>query len=104
MADDRPSAPQPLPVVPLYSTKTCCPPCTYCTAGCVGPVPQSHWSHFKPQFAGRPDEDAEAILLRLNDWMDTYAFQDGVKVQEFCLTLVGETKLWYEWLRPIAVD
>ena len=38
----------------------------------------------------------------MNDWMDTHAFQEGVKVQCFCLTLVGE--LEYEALRPINVD
>ena len=42
--------------------------------------------------------------LRTNDWMDTHAFQEGVKVQCFCLTLVGEARLWYESLRPINVD
>ena len=36
--------------------------------------------------------------------MDTHAFPEGVKVQQFCLTLVGETRLWYESLRPIALD
>ena len=36
--------------------------------------------------------------------MDTHAFQEGGKVQRFCLTLVGETRSWYESLRPIAVD
>ena len=36
--------------------------------------------------------------------MDTHAFPEGVKVQHFCLTLVGEGRLWYESLRPINVD
>ena len=27
-----------------------------------------------------------------------------VKVQRFCLTSVGEARLWYESLRPLAVD
>ena len=36
--------------------------------------------------------------------MDTHAFQEGVNVQCFCLTLVGEARLWYESLRPINVD
>ena len=67
-------------------------------------MPQLNWSYFKPEFTGKPDEDVEADLLMINDWMDTYAFQEGVKVQQFCLTLVGETKLWYESLRPIALD
>ena len=28
----------------------------------------------------------------------------GIKVQRFCLTLVGEARLWYESLTPIDVD
>ena len=38
------------------------------------PIPQMlplNWSHFKPKFSGKPDEDAEAHLLRTNNWMDT---------------------------------
>ena len=46
----------------------------------------------------------EAHLLRTNNWMDTHDFQDQVKVQRFCLTLVGEARLWYKSLRPINVD
>ena len=67
-------------------------------------MPQLNWSHFKPEFAGKPDEDAEAHLHRTNDWMDTLAFPEGVKVQRFCLTFVGEARLWYESLRPIALE
>ena len=29
---------------------------------------------------------------------------EGVKVQCFCLTLIGEARLWYESLRSINVD
>ena len=36
--------------------------------------------------------------------MDTHASPEGVKVQRFCLTLVGEARLLCESLRPIAVD
>ena len=36
--------------------------------------------------------------------MDTHAFPEGVKVQRFCLTLVGEARLWYGQLGPIALD
>ena len=67
-------------------------------------VRQLNWSHFKPEFAGMPDEDVEAHLLRTNDWMDIQAFQKGVKVQCFCLILVGEARLWYESLKPINID
>ena len=38
---------------------------------------------FKPQYSGKPDEDAEAHLLRINNWMDTHRFPDQVKVQIF---------------------
>ena len=33
--------------------------------------PQLNWSHFKPKYAGKPEEDIETHLLRRNDWMDT---------------------------------
>ena len=46
--------------------------------------PKLKWSHFKWEYAGKQEEDAEAHLLRTNDWMDTYDFQDHVKVQRFC--------------------
>ena len=36
--------------------------------------------------------------------MDNHAIQKGVKVQRFCLTLVGEARSWYEPLRSIAED
>ena len=43
-------------------------------------VPLLNWSHFKPKYSGKPDEDAEAHLLRTNKWMDTHGFQDHIKV------------------------
>ena len=36
--------------------------------------------------------------------MGTHDFQDQVKVQRFCLTLVGEARLWYTSLRPLNTD
>ena len=69
-----------------------------------GPIPQLNWSRFKPEFPGKPNKDVEAHLLRSKDWMDTLAFLEGVKVQRFYLKLVGEARLWYESLRPIAFD
>ena len=38
-----------------------------------------NWSHFKPEYSGRPEEDVEAHLFRTNDWMNTHDFPDGVK-------------------------
>ena len=67
-------------------------------------MPQLNWSHFKPDFTGKPDEDVEAHLLRTNNWMDTHAFPEGAKVNRFCLTLLGDARLWYESLKPIALD
>ena len=57
-------------------------------------IPQLNWSHFKLEFSRKP-EDSGAHLLRMNNRMDTHQFP-GVKVQRFCLTLVGEARLWYE--------
>ena len=38
------------------------------------PVQQVHmhmnWSHFKPEYSGKPEEDVEVHLLRTNDWMN----------------------------------
>ena len=52
----------------------------------IQPVPQIihqqmiNWCHFKPEFTGKPEEDAEAHLLRTNDWMRTHNFEEDVKV------------------------
>ena len=66
--------------------------------------PQLNGSHFKPEFAGKPEDDAEAHLPKMNDWMDTHDFLDNVKVQRFCLTLIGKDRLWYELFRPINAE
>ena len=42
-----------------------------------------HWSNFKPEFSGKPEEDAEAHLLHFNDQMNAHHFIDDVKVQRF---------------------
>ena len=89
----QPPAPPAQPAVP--PTQPVIPP---------GPMLQLNWSHFKPEFTGKLDEDVEACLLRTNDWMDTHTFLEGTKVQRFCLTLVGEARLWYASCRPIALD
>ena len=48
-----------------------------------------NWSYFKPEFSGKPDEDAEAHLLFTNDWMNAHHFIEGVKVQRFFNTIRG---------------
>ena len=52
-----------------------------------------NWS-YKPEFFRKPDEHAEAHLIHTSDWMNAHHFIDGVKVQRFCLTLLGEARLW----------
>ena len=61
-----------------------------------------NWSNFKPEFLGKPEEDAEAHLLHSNDWMDAHHFNEDIKVQRFCLTLLGEARLWYHSLEPLG--
>ena len=36
--------------------------------------------------------------------MNAHHFIDDVKVKRFCLTLLGEARLWYHCLEPINVD
>ena len=43
-------------------------------------------------------------LFCSNDWMNAHHFVHDVKVQRFCLTLLGEARLWYHSLEPINVD
>ena len=65
---------------------------------------QLNWSYFKPEFSGKPEEDAEAHLLRTNDWMETHNFPHDAKVRRFCLTFMGEARLWYETLGTAQLD
>ena len=61
-----------------------------------------YWSNFKPEFSGKPEEDAEAHLLHSNDWMNAHHFLEDVKVQRLYLTLLGETGLWYQSIEPLG--
>ena len=60
------------------------------------------WSNFKPEFSGKPEEAAEAHLLRSNDWMEAHCFDEDIRVQRFCLTLLGEARWWYYSLEPLG--
>ena len=57
--------------------------------------------NFKPEFSGKPEEDAEAHLLCCNDWMNAHHFEKEVKVQRFCFTQLGEARLWFQSLEPL---
>ena len=58
----------------------------------------------QPKFSGKREEDAMVHLLKTNEWMETHNFPDDTKIRRFCLTLIGEARLWYESLRPIEMD
>ena len=76
-------------------------------AGIVVPAPQvvyQNWIGKKPEFLGKPEEDAESHLLSTRDWMETHNFPNEVKVRCFHLTLIGEARLWYESLAPLDDD
>ena len=59
-----------------------------------------NWIGKKPEFSGKPEEDAEPHLLSTRDWMEVHNFPEGDKVKHFHLSLVGEARLWYESLAP----
>ena len=94
---DVPVPPSPPPPVPAAPQVPQVPPALQ--APQVPQAPQGeqfvhlNWSNFKPEFSGKPDDDAEAHLLHANVWMNTHHFIEDVKVQRFCLPLLGEARL-----------
>ena len=85
---------QPVPVQPVPT-------------GPVVPAPQvfyQNWIGKKPEFSGKPEEDAESHLLSTRDWMEAHNFPNEIKVRHFCLTLTGKARLWYESLAPLDND
>ena len=61
-----------------------------------------NWSNFKPEFSAKPEEDAEVHLLSSNDWIEAQHFDEDIRVQRFCLTPLGEARLWYHSLEPLG--
>ena len=94
--------PAPVPVQPAPPPV----PAQLAPAG-VMPVPQifyQNWIGKKPEFSGKLEEDAESHLLSTRDWMEVHNFPEGEKVRHFCMTLIGEARLWYESLAPLDND
>ena len=88
MVDHEEGVPTPnLPLSPATTPNT--------TTNQQQQVVHLNWSNFKPEFSGKPDEDAEAHLLHSNDGMNAHHFVEDIKVQRFCLTLLQEARLWY---------
>ena len=81
-------------------------PAPLAPAGVI-PVPQivyQNWIGKKPEFSGKPEEDAESHLLSTRDLMEVHNFPEGEKVRRFRVTLIGEARLWYESLAPLDND
>ena len=94
---------QNIPVQPLQQLV----PIQPAPAGIVVPTPQiiyQNWIGNKPEFSGKPEEDAESHLLSTRDWMEAHNFPEGEKVRHFCLTLIDEARLWYELLAQLDDD
>ena len=73
-------------------------------AGIVVPAPQiiyQNWIGKKPEFSGKPEEDAESHLLSTRDWMEAHTFPEGDKARCFHVMLIGEARLWYKSLAPL---
>ena len=60
-------------------------------------------SYIRPEFSGRPEEDADIHLLRTIDWMDIHNFAADQRVRRFPLTLAGEAGLWYQSIHAFQV-
>ena len=68
MVDGGPPAPQ-TPLVPLAppAVPPTPPAQPSVPSAQPGPAPPLNWSHFKPEFSGKPDKDAKSPLLTTND-------------------------------------
>ena len=98
-----PAQPSPVgPVVPVQPA-----PVQPVPIGPTVPAPQvfyQNWIGKKSEFSGKPEENAESHLLSTRDWMEAHNFLNEVEVRCFCLTLMGEARLWYESLAPLDDD
>ena len=86
MAEAEPPAPpiQPqAPQQPQQPAQPPIPPDQPIPAQHTQHISQLNFLHFNPEFAGKPERDAEAHVLRTNDWMNTHQFPEGVKIQRF---------------------
>ena len=83
--------PQPVPAQPA-------------PAGVIPQIFYQNWIGKKPEFSGKPEEDAESHLLSTRDWMEAHNFPEEEKVRCFRVTLIGEARLWYESLALLDND
>ena len=67
-----PALPAPQEPMPQPPAQPLVPPNQPIPTQPIQHMPQLNWSKIKLEFAGKPDENAEAHL-RMNDWMDIHA-------------------------------
>ena len=79
-------------------------PAQLAPAGVIPQIIYQNWIGKKPEFSGKPEEDAESHLLSTRDWMEVHNFPEGEKVRHFRVTLIGEARLWYESLALLDND
>ena len=79
-------------------------PAQLAPAGMVPQIFYQNWIGKKPEFSGKPEEDAESHLLSTRDWMEAHNFPEGEKVRHFRVTLIGEARLCYGSLAPLDND
>ena len=73
---------QNVPVQPLQQLV----PMQLAPAGIVMPTPQifyQNWIEKKPEFSGKPEEDAESHPLSMRYWMEAHNFPEREKVRHF---------------------
>ena len=58
-----------------------------------------NWSHFKPEFSGKPDEGAEAHMLCTNDWMNAHHFVEGVKSPKILFNTIRRSQIMVSFIR-----
>ena len=63
-----------------------------------------NWIRKKAEFSGKPEEHVESHLLSTRNWKEAHNLPEGEKVRCFCLTLMGEARLWDELLAPLDDD
>ena len=71
--------------IPMQLPQQLAPAQPVCT-GLVVPAPQVVYQNLigkKPEFLGKPEEDAESHLLSTRDWMEAHNFPNEVKVRCF---------------------
>ena len=77
---------------------------TTSTPGCSQRHIYLNWSNFKPEYSGKPEEDADAHLLCWNDWMEAHHFNEDIKSTEVLPHTTGRSKIMVPIYRTFGRD